>query len=292
MHYPRLALFAAPAAARAELWRTGLGAIGIALLYLASVYALLGLLADWLAPTTFARLMQAMSQGSTPAGLVLLLASFAPLGLAAIFVTRVLHGRGALTLLGPGAARDFLRVAGPLLAATVVLAPLAILSADVGRATPLPQVLAWLPLALPLLFVQIGAEEIVFRGYLLQQLAVRNANPILWMLLPAAIFGVLHFSPADFGQNAVWPVLWALIFGCLAADLTARAGNLGPALALHFTTNLSSMLIVGLYGNLDGLSLYTLVINTRDLAALGPYLAVDFATMIVAWLIARLMLRL
>jgi len=112
------------------------------------------------------------------------------------------------------------------------------------------------------------------------------------MLLPSALFGMLHFSPAAFGQNAVWPVLWALIFGCLAADLTARAGNLGPALALHFTTNLSSMVLVGLYGNLDGLSLYTLVINTRDLAALGPYLAVDFASMIVAWLVARLMLRL
>lgn len=292
MHYPRLAQFAAPAAPRAEVWRTGLGMAGIALLYLAATYGLLGLLAGQMAPLAFARLMQAMAQGSSPGGLMLLLASFLPLGAAVIFVTQSLHARPLATLLGPGALRDFTRVLAPLLGLILVTLPFQLMDPDVGRATPLGRVLSWLPLALPLLLVQVGAEELVFRGYLLQQLAARSRNPILWMLAPSALFGALHFSPADFGTNAIWPVLWALVFGCLAADLTARAGNLGPALAFHFTTNLSSMLLVGLYGNLDGLSLYTLVINTRDLGALGPYLAVDFTAMIAAWLAARLMLRL
>lgn len=292
MQYPRLARFAAPAAPRAEFWRTLLGLIGIGLLYLAAVYGLMGLLSDWLAPLTFARVINAMAQGSSPLGLVMLLASFAPLGIAVIFVARSLHARSAGSLFGEGAGWDFLRVVMPLLGLVLLLTPLQLMDPDVGRATPLGRVLLWLPLALPLLLVQITAEELIFRGYLLQQIAARTSNPIGWMLLPSALFGALHFSPADFGANAIWPVLWAFVFGCLAADLTARSGNLGAALAMHFTTNLSSMLLVGLYGNLDGLSLYTLVINTRDAGALGPYLAVDFLAMVIGWLAARLMLRL
>lgn len=292
MHHPGLHRFAAPARPRAEIWRTAFGLIGIAVLYLAGVYGTLGVIAAQVGEWRFARLVLDMATGSTPQGLLTLLASFAPLALAVIFVTRALHGRRAGGLFGPGAARDFGRALWPLGALLVVMLPLELMDGDVFRATPPGTVLMWLPLALPLLMVQIGAEELLFRGYLLQQIAARIANPIAWMLLPSALFGALHYAPADFGPNAIWPVLWAFAFGCLCADLTARAGNLGPALALHLVTNLSSMLIVGLYGNLDGLSLYTLVINTRDAAALGPYLAVDFVAMLAAWAAVRLMLRL
>lgn len=292
MYHPGLHRFAAPARPRAELWHTALGLIGITVIYLSAVYGTMGVVATQIGELRFTRLVLEMAAGSTPQGLITLLASFAPLGLAVIFVTRALHGRRAGGLFGPGAARDFGRVMLPLGVLLIVMAPLAVLDGNVFRATPLGTVLAWLPLALPLLMVQIGAEELLFRGYLLQQIAARNANPIAWMLLPSALFGALHYAPAEFGQNAIWPVLWAFAFGCFCADLTARAGNLGPALALHFTTNLSSMLIVGLYGNLDGLALYTLVINTRDPAALAPYLAIDVVAMLAAWAAARLMLRL
>nr|WP_255697260.1 CPBP family intramembrane glutamic endopeptidase [Sinirhodobacter sp. WL0062] len=169
--------------------------------------------------------------------------------------------------------------------------PLSLLNPDVGAATPFAVLLRWLPVALPLLLIQVTAEEVVFRGYLLQQLGVRSARPLVWMALPSALFGVLHYAPGDFGANAIWPALWAFVFGCLAADLTARTGNLGAALAMHFATNFSSIFLVGLYGNLDGLALYTLVINNRDLASLAPYLATDFVGMLVSWLLARLMLR-
>ncbi|MCB1398940.1 MAG: CPBP family intramembrane metalloprotease, partial [Rhodobacteraceae bacterium] len=105
------------------------------------------------------------------------------------------------------------------------------------------------------------------------------------------LFGALHYAPSEFGANAFWPALWAGIFGCLAADLTARTGSLGAAMGFHFATNVSAIFLVGLYGNLDGLSLYTVVINTRDASQLLPYLAIDFASILVAWLVARLMLR-
>lgn len=291
MHYPLLARFAAPARPRAEVWRTALGLVGITVIYLAALYGTLGLLAARLGELHLARLLLSMAQGSSPQGLAMLLASFAPLALAVIFVTRALHRRRAGSLFGSGAGRDFRRSLLPLAILTGVLLPLELLDGNVWRATPLSQVLGWLPLMLPLLVVQIGAEELLFRGYLLQQVAARTRNPVAWMLLPSALFGALHFAPAEYGANAVWIVLWAFGFGCLAADLTARAGNLGPALALHLVTNVASILLVGLYGNLDGLALYTLVINTRDAAQLAPYLAIDALGLLVSWAALRLVLR-
>ena len=84
--------------------------------------------------------------------------------------------------------------------------------------------------------------------------------------------------------------LWR-VFGLLAADLTARTGSLGAAIGFHFGTNFSALFLTGLYGNLDGLALYNLVIDTTDTGAMVPYLMSDFAFIFVSWLLARVMLR-
>jgi hypothetical protein len=75
------------------------------------------------------------------------------------------------------------------------------------------------------------------------------------------------------------------------ADLTARTGNLGAALAFHFANNAVALLFVGIAGNLDGLALWSLPIDLKDSDAVRPALILDFATMIVSWLLARLSLR-
>lgn len=289
--YPALAVFAAPARKRGELWRTVMGLMLIGVLSWGAVFAVLALIGLRLGELRFARLLAEIARAASPEGLMMLLATFAPMVLATLAITRALHRRSAATLFGPGALRDFLRVGGPLVGLALLLAPLAALDGNVGRSVPPLTVLSWMPLALPLLLVQVGAEELIFRGYLLQQLAQRFRSRWIWMVIPSALFGALHYAPGDFGPNAIWMVLWAMGFGCLAADLTARAGNLGPALAFHFANNLSAMFLVGLYGQLDGLSLYTIVINARDPAAVAPYLAVDSVSMGVSWLLARLILR-
>ncbi|MEZ5686095.1 MAG: CPBP family intramembrane glutamic endopeptidase [Paracoccaceae bacterium] len=292
MIYRSLDRFTAPAVRHAELWRSALGAGAIAVIYLGGTWIALFAVAQMTTPMQFVSILRQIGAGNTPAGLAMLLASFIPMALGVAFVTRGLHQRALGSLLGAQVLRDFRKVLIPLAALWLALLPLALLNPDVGRSTPLPTVLTWLPLVLPLLVLQIGAEELVFRGYLLQQLGARFHHPLIWMGLPSVLFGALHYNPADFGANAIWPALWAGLFGCLAADLTARSGNLGAALAFHLATNFSGMVLVGLYGSLDGLALYTLVINPRDGAELAPYLAADFLSMLVSWLIARLVLRL
>lgn len=289
--YRPLAAFAAPARPRAELWRSLAGLALIAGLYWLAVLGGLHLLRALFGDLAFLHALAAIGRAASPGAMAVVLATFAPLAMAVLFVARSLHRRGPATLFGPGAASDALRIALPLAGLALALMPLVLLDPHVGRSTPLATVLLWAPLALPLLLVQVTAEELVFRGYLLQQIAARTPAPWAWMGLPSLLFGALHYAPETYGPMALWPVVWAVLFGCLAADLTARTGNLGGALALHFANNLSAIFLVGLYGDLDGLALYTVVINPRDPAMLLPYLATDAAMIIVSWLAARLILR-
>lgn len=92
-------------------------------------------------------------------------------------------------------------------------------------------------------------------------------------------------------ENAVLIVLWAGVFGLLMADLTARSGTLGPAIAVHFFNNISALLVFASPTSLYGLSLYLMPYDLSDAEALRPWLAVDFALMLVSWLTARLAIR-
>ena len=295
--YAALAGFAEPARSRAEAWRTALGLVLIGAAYVAAATAILGLLLRLLEPTVgrwaAARFVEAFVAGRTAAGLTLLLYSFVLMILPVAIVTRLLHRRPVSSLLGPvrRALRDAVRVALPILALSLVLMPLVVMSEDAGRRLGLAEWLVWLPLALPGLVFQVGAEELLFRGYLQQQLAARFRTPLAWMVLPSVVFGWLHFAPGEFGANAALVALWATLFGLMAADLTARTGTLGAAFGLHFATNFSSIFLVGLWGQLDGLALWNVVINLHDPGAVLPLLAVDLAALVVSWLLARLVLR-
>lgn len=289
--YRPLADFAAPARPRAELWRTLAGLVLIGALYVALIFGAVELAGRIFGAQGSGWLVNTMGDASTPAGLVLMLASFLTMAVAVVITARVLHGRGLASLLGHGWLRAALTVAVPLIALSILLLPLALLDPKVSAATPLTRLFAWLPLALPFLVVQIGAEELLFRGYLQQQLAARTKARWLWMGVPALLFGVLHYAPATYGVMAFWPVLWATAFGCLAADLTARTGNIGAALGFHFANNVSAMLLLGVQDKMDGLALYSLAIDPSDPAQLAPYMATDALSMLISWLLARLALR-
>jgi membrane protease YdiL (CAAX protease family) len=148
-----------------------------------------------------------------------------------------------------------------------------------------------LPISLLAVFVQISAEEVLFRGYLQQQLAARFSSPLVWMVLPAVVFGWGHYLPESDGVVAGPVALWAVVFGILMADLTARAGTLGPAIAVHLVNNVSAMMLVSLPDGFSGLALYLAPFSMEDTDMILAWLPVDFVFMIVSWLAARLAIR-
>ena len=148
-----------------------------------------------------------------------------------------------------------------------------------------------LPIALLAVLVQSSAEEIIFRGYLQQQLGARFRSPWVWMVVPSVLFALAHYDPQAAGENVWLIVIWAGFFGAAMADLTARAGNLGPAIAVHFVNNALALLVVALPDQLGGAALYLLPFGLSDVEAMRAWMPVDFVTTFVMWLVARLAIR-
>ena len=113
---------------------------------------------------------------------------------------------------------------------------------------------------------------------------------MVWLALPALIFGALHFEPSVAGPNAWFLVLSATLFGLAAGDLTARSGTLAPAIALHFFLNFSGLLYVSPGDTLYGLALYTYPFELSDPTFLPMWMPYDLMILLCAWLTARLSL--
>lgn len=228
--------------------------------------------------------------GRTPRDVTLFLGSFTVLILAVVLATLWPARRPIATLIGPlpAAWRDFWQALWGLIPLLILVVVCTIaLDPTVSQHLPLTQILPWLPVAMLALLIQTSAEELVFRGYIMGQLAARFSHPVIWLVLPAILFGALHYDPASYGAQA-WIICLATgLFAVIAGDLTARTGNLGAAIALHLGNNFFAMVLIGETGRMDGLSLYTMPMDLTDTVML----AAQFVFTLVLWLAARLALR-
>lgn len=290
--YERHAVLTIAARPRCELWRLVLG-LFVALLVTFGLSQ--GLVAVLGAVVPFEMLSDALNMAQTPGGLLILLVLIGAMGAGAMVAAELVNRRPARTLFGP--ARVFWpQFRGVLIVLAVLNLGIALLPPWPLSQASLPGLdlslwLSLLPLTLGALLIQTGAEEVLFRGYLQSQLAARLPHPAIWLTVPSALFALGHYAPETYGANAWWIVAWAFIFGVAAADLTARAGSLGPAMALHLVNNFVAMGLVSTQGDMSGLALWQLPFGPGDEAAIAAFLPVDLATMGVSWLAARLALR-
>lgn len=291
---PAYAALIAQGRPTAQLWRVALGLGVILASYAGGIFAL-GT-GTWLL-LGLGRLEAHLSQmgaGADPRSVLLLLATFLGGWLGLWAAMRMLHHRGLWSLFGraPLVLRDF--VAGVLAMALVgglltlamvpMLPPLA----------PTPDADLWLrllPLALLGVLIQTGAEEAVFRGYLQGHLAARFTSPLVWLVLPVALFGLAHLDPNEAGHQ-VWLVVAATaLFGLIAGDLTARSASLGLAWGLHFANNVMVLLVINASGSLDGLALLRPPVAELPVEAMTPLILADMAVLLVVWVACRLWLR-
>lgn len=288
------AAFVAPAKDRPSVWLFLVGLCAAATAFIALNQLFFDFLYS-LAGDNSDQMYEEIIGGATPFGVYVQLFVFGFMTLSVMLVVRLLHRRPMRSLLGPGLpfVQHFSRVSVMLIILTVVLFVLP--PWDVGGSYVPNMVLGYWVLLLPLsvlaVLIQTSAEEILFRGYIQQQLGARFRSPLIWMVLPSALFGLAHYMPEAAGENAVIVAVWAGIFGLLAADLTARSGTLGPAIALHFINNISAILIISLPDGLEGLALYVTPFSMDNTDLLRAWLPVDFALMLVFWLAARLAIR-
>ncbi len=284
----------APARRSCEPWRLLVG-LGIVAAVVFALNTTLQALLVIVAPRFWASVFITGPQGGTPMSMLVLLGSFGFVAVGTAVAVTWLHRRPVGSVFGPLPAfsRQFRRslAALVLLGAVLLVLPPYWQPGDLVANLPLPVWIALLPLSLAGVLIQSGAEEMLFRGYIQQQLAARFPSRWVWMVLPSALFALGHYLPADAGDNALIVALWSGVFGLLMADLTARAGTLGPAIAVHLANNVASLLLVSLPDSLNGLALYTVPYDMTDTGQLRAWLPGEFAILLVSWLTARLAIR-
>ena len=221
-----------------------------------------------------------------PATIALMLATFIGIWPSVWLVVRWLHGRSFGTLFSPerrlrwGEFGAGLGLALLLWVVGIVVA--LVLVGPPGRSeVPFGLWAAWLvPLAL-LVFVQASGEELIFRGYLLQQLAARWRPALVWGFLPAFLFGLAHFDGSREPALNFFYVSTTLVFGLIAALLVWRTGGLAAAMGLHTGNNFGAICLTGLEGVASGSQLWV-----YEGVAKEPLIVVDLvlATLLLIWL--------
>ncbi len=214
--------------------------------------------------------VSALLEDSSPIGVFFKLVTFFGIWPATWATVRLLHGQPFGTLFSPeGRIRwgdfglGFVMASGFWLVTIVI--GIAIIGAPARTELSLGTwAIALAPLAI-MVFFQASAEELIFRGYILQQLAARWRSPIIWGFLPAFLFGVAHY-----GNGAPLGVGWhyvvvTLLFGATAAAMVWRTGSLAAAMGMHTGFNLFSLSVIGLEGILDGTQLFLYGVDKIEL---------------------------
>lgn len=181
-----------------------------------------------------------------------IMAMFIFLMLGIWLVVRFLHKRPFLSLITPLQRISWLRVLqGAVVFAAIYLSVTAL--SEWLSPTPAGEMeyvfkpkafLAFLPLALLLVPIQTSAEELLFRGYLMQGLGLVLHR---WgaVLVSSLLFALPHLlNPEVYGANLWIAFLPYLTTGLLLSLITLRDGTLELALGVHAINNIFAFLFV------------------------------------------------
>lgn len=105
--------------------------------------------------------------------------------------------------------------------------------------------LLWLQLLVVVLLmtpIQIAAEELLCRGYLMQGLGLLTRNRMILVSVPSLLFAIAHFSNPEMQRDAVWMALQYWSLGVFLAMLTLKDNRLELALGIHAAQNMVLLL--------------------------------------------------
>ena len=97
-------------------------------------------------------------------------------------------------------------------------------------------------LALILIPIQTSAEELLFRGYLLQWMGLRLKNPWVLAVLNGALFFLPHFANPEMATNSILIGLGYFVMGFFLTFITLRDNGVELALGMHAGNNLFTAL--------------------------------------------------
>ena len=174
--------------------------------------------------------------------------------LAGLYISvRFLHQRRMITLVTPNEQVRWKRIFqgfGLYFVLTFVISFVGIvLSPSEYRLTFKPsQFLVFLPIALVITPIQTSAEELFFRGYLLQGMGLKTRSLLIPILGSSLLFMLPHLLNPEVKSNFFLMALLYLLLGIFLAVITVKDDSLELAMGVHAANNLFAVLILN-YSN-------------------------------------------
>jgi hypothetical protein len=174
--------------------------------------------------------------------------SFLAYILSLAFALRVVHARALRTVLTDRSRFDWSRVArGFLLYAALLAGPFLLYLLTSPQPPPVHfEPTAFLKLMLissAALIIQTSAEEMVFRGYLMQFMASFTASPLFIIGVPSLLFALAHLGNPELAAD---PGVFGfyLGFGVFMGFIAVRDRSLELTIGAHFANNLITAVLV------------------------------------------------
>ena len=243
--------------------------------FIISVFYILGSFAIGLACSNTSICSFSSGLGRTPLNLFFVLLTFVPIWVGVWITMKFIHRLPMNVLLGSSSKLDlqlllkgffvmlFLGI-GIEIILQLIPAVSKYIYYESNKVLLLSDWVKWLLPVILFIFVQSSAEELVFRGYLLQTIWSKSASYLYAVICPSLIFGLLHFDSQSYGVNAWYYCFNTFVVGCLLCLVTLHTGNIALAFGLHWGGNTVSLIFFGIHGNLDGMALWLTYIDPKS----------------------------
>ena len=208
----------------------------------------------------------------------ILLLSFLPLLAGLLLAVRFIHMRPLTSLITPFAHIDWRRVTIGFVVFAVLVglgdAAEALLFPGRYQLTFIPlETLKFLPVVLILVPFQAAAEELLFRGYIMQGLGQLTRRAWIPVLASSLFFMMLHASNPEAQVDTLLALAGYLAAGLLFALVTVRDNRLELAIGMHIANNVFVLLANNATSSLPVPAIFT--VTTLD----APYGLISLVVM-------------
>ena len=200
-------------------------------------------------PEDLDKMYEMMKSIPANVNLVLNLGVFIPILILLFVLVKYLHNRSILSLTTSREKFDFKRFAFSLSLIVIFTIGGFFISYYL---TPEDYVLQFEPTNFIILFVisllmfpfQIGLEEWLFRGYLMQQLGVASKSKWFPLVVTSVLFGVFHSANPEVAEMGAITMVFYIGTGLLLGIMTLMDEGLEMALGFHLGNNFLAAVLV------------------------------------------------
>ncbi len=182
--------------------------------------------------------------------LSLLMGSLIAFLISARIVFPSLHARGWRTFLTsaerfqrPVFLRSFLVTFGVL--SSLTLAQLVVFPGTLEFVLQPTAFLIFVPVVVFLTTFQVLAEEVVFRGYILQTVGLMTRIFAIRLAVPALLFAAAHGANQEIATGGLWAVAIYVSMGFYLTFLVLRSAGIEEATGFHLANNIFAFSVLG-----------------------------------------------